>query len=376
MLHAITKVVDSHPKLTPKKINHFKSKLGKPLDSYPNYLPFYEDLLINKSLKPGNSYIVLIKVKHLFADDKYNRIDELNLTKVMENLESLKGFSYSAANTLVAYLRPDGKLVLTQGNHRAAKCYLTQGPDAYVVVNVFVHASITIEECIEIESINFTTDNNLRWNMVQKHKFKGNFHAKQTKAVELYNFVKPFGVSIAGTNEGDYVATHTFESYGNLEEAIGLDDTKTKEYVTKALISLTTHLKKEKDIKGFLFVGLVLFQKVFNTRLDKIQKNNASICSFNDFIKYIFEERKMFNGSGPSTTQSDIVEDSGGIKVREFFASRFVVLFNEYCFSRNIDFKRGGLKGNCAIPETCDEWKTLVENLSAVKMRLLSAERF
>jgi hypothetical protein len=115
---------------------------------------------------------------------------------------------------------------------------------------------------------------------------------------------------------------------------------------------------------------------VFKTRLDKIESHNRLICSFDDFIKYIFEERRMFNGSGPITTQQDVVEDSGGIKVREFFASRFVVLYNEYCFNRGVDFKRGGLKGNCAIPETCDEWKALVENLSPVKMRLLSAERF
>jgi hypothetical protein len=376
MLHAITKVVDSHPKLTPKKINYFKSKLGKPLDSYPSSLGTYEDMLIEGRLKKGKSYFLLIKVSTLFADDTYNRIDELNLTKVMENLEKLRGFSYDSANTLVAYLRPDGTLVLTQGNHRAAMCYLTLGPDGYVVVKVIVHDAETIAECIKIEAINFTTDNNLRWNMVAKHKFKGNLKAEQTEAVELYNFVKPFGVSIADTHRDDYVCTHTFESYGNLLEALSIDDTRDKEYVRNALDSLTSHLKTEKDIRGFLFVGLVLFQKVFKTRMNKIESHNRLICSFDDFIKYIFEERRMFNGSGPITTQQDVVEDSGGIKVREFFASRFVVLYNEYCFNRGIDFRKGGLKGNCAIPETCDEWKVLVENLSPVKMRLLSAERF
>jgi hypothetical protein len=376
MLHAITKVVDSHPKLTPKKINYFKSKLGKPLDSYPITLDTYENMLSKGLLKRGQSYHLLIKVSTLFADDIYNRIDELNLTKVMENLEKLKGFSYGSANTLVAYLRPDGRLVLTQGNHRAAMCYLTLGPDAYVVVNVIVHDAETIEDCIKIEAINFTTDNNLRWNMIAKHKFKGNLKAGLPEAIQLYDFVKPFGVSIADTNRDDYVSTHTFESYGNLLEALSIDDTRDKQYVKNALESLTSHLKAEKDIRGFVFVGLVLFQKVFKTRLDKIESHNRLICSFDDFIKYIFEERRMFNGSGPITTQQDVVEDSGGIKVREFFASRFVVLYNEYCFNRGVDFKRGGLKGNCAIPETCDEWKALVENLSPVKMRLLSAERF
>jgi hypothetical protein len=45
MLHAITEVVDSHHKLTSKKINYLKSKLGKPLDSYPETLDTYENML-------------------------------------------------------------------------------------------------------------------------------------------------------------------------------------------------------------------------------------------------------------------------------------------------------------------------------------------
>lgn len=376
MLHAITEVVDSHHKLTSKKINYLKSKLGKPLDSYPETLDTYENMLSKGLLKKGQSYFLLIKVSTLFADDTYNRIDELNLIKVMENLEKLKGFSYDSANTLVAYLRPDGRLVLTQGNHRAAMCYLTLGPNGYVVVKVIVHKVETIAECIKIEAINFTTDNNNRWNMIPKHKFKGNLKAEQTEAVDLYNFVKPFGVSIANTHRDDYKCTHTFESYGNLLEAIAIDNTKDKQYVINSFESLTSHLKTEKDIRGFVFVGLVLFQKVFKTRMDKIESHNRLICSFDDFIKYVFEERRMFNGSGPMTTQHDIVDGSGKIKLREYFASRFVVLYNEYCFNRGVNFQKGGLKGKCAIPDTCEEWKSLIQKLSPIEMRLLSTSSF
>ena len=187
--------------------------------------------------------------------------------------------------------------------------------------------------------------------------------------------MKPFGVSIAGTNLGVYTATHTFESYGNLLESLATDNTSNKEYVKMAMSSLVKYLQ-EPDIKGFLFTGLVLFQKVFGERIYKIQKNNKNKCSFDDFIKYVFTERKTFNGMGNLTTQQDIVEDSGGIKVREFFASRFVVLFNEYCFARKIDWRVNGLKGSCAIPESCDEWQSLIENVSPVKRRLFSATQF
>jgi len=373
MLHNIVKVVNSHPNLTPKKLNYYRSTLSTPLDSCPS-LPKYEDLLTAKAFKPGQSYVVLIKVKFLFADDKYNRIRELNLMKAMKHLDACNGFSYSYANTLVAFLRPNGKLVLTQGNHRAAKLYLTQGGDAYAVVSLHIHKNSDINTCEQVEALNFTTDNTKRWNMVQEHKFKGGYVSGEKEYVDLYNFVKPFGVSIANTNEGDYIATHTFESYGNLSESLGFDDTTNKDYVKIALQSLVNHLT-EKDIKGFLFVGLVMFQKVFGERMRKIQKVNKKI-SFDDFIKYVFTERRLFNGNGPLTTQQDIVEDSGGIKIREFFASRFVVLFNEYCWNRGVTLNGTGLRGNVAIPESCAEWNNLVDGVSSVKRRLFSAERF
>jgi hypothetical protein len=124
-----------------------------------------------------------------------------------------------------------------------------------------------------------------------------------------------------------------------------------------------------------LFVGLVLFQKFFNERINKIFMKNMNKSSFDDFIHFIFNERRTFNGMGNLTTQKDVVVDSAAIKVRTFHASRFVVLFNEYCFARGIDWKVGGLKGSCAIPESCDEWQNLIETVSPVQRRLLSAER-
>jgi hypothetical protein len=374
MLHNIIKVVDGHPKLTAKKLNLFRSTLSNPLDSYPTNIPTLYELKKSGVLKPGTSFVCLVKVKDLFAEDKYNRIDDLNLSKAMDNIESKGGFSYADAQSLHAYLRPNGTLICTQGAHRTAKRYLTQGPDAFVVVYVEVHENISVQKCEEIEAKNFTRDNVNRWNMIQKHKFKGAFVSADKDKVELYNFVKPFGISIAGTNVGDYTSTHTFESYGNLLEALSIDDTQDKKYVKTALQSLVNHLS-EKDIQGFLFVGLVMFEKVFGQRVEKIIKNNNDKSSFDDFIRYIFKERRTFNGQGDLTTQKDIVEDSGGIKIREFFASRFVVLFNEYCFARKMDFKVNNLRGSCAIPESCDEWQKLIDNLSTVKRRLLSAER-
>jgi hypothetical protein len=375
MLHKIIDIVDKHPKLTPKKLNYYRSTLSKPLDSYSKNLPTFEELKASKALVPGTNWTCLVKVKDLYGDDFYNRTDDLRLETAMANLDKHNGFCYGKATGMKAYLRPDGVLVLTQGNHRTAQRYLTMGPEAYVEVSLQVHSEKDIDKIKQLEADNYHSDNMDRWPMIPEHKFKGAYGAKDPHAVALYEFVKPFGISIAGTNKGDYIATHSFESYGNLIEAIKFDNSPHKSQVKIALQSLVNHLS-ETDIKGFLFVGLVMFQQSFGDRFYKIQKNNKLICSFDDFIAYVFKERRLFNGNGPITTQKDIVEDSGGIKIREFYASRFVVLFNEYCFARNIDFRVNGLKGSCAIPETCDEWRSLTENLSPVKRRLLSATQF
>ena len=71
MLHNIIQVVDKHPALTTKKLNYFRSTLSNPKDSYPSHIPTFDELQKNGSLKPGQSYVALIKVKHLFADNIY-----------------------------------------------------------------------------------------------------------------------------------------------------------------------------------------------------------------------------------------------------------------------------------------------------------------
>ena len=97
--------------------------------------------------------------------------------------------------------------------------------------------------------------------------------------------------------------------------------------------------------------------------------------SFDDFIKFVFTERKTFNGAGDLTTQEDIIEGSGVIKVKQYFASKFVVLFNEYCLTRKCRVDVKSLKGKIAIPESCDEWSKLTEILTPSMKRLFSTEK-
>lgn len=367
----VTHIAENHDALSPKKLEYYRSNYGASLDLLPD-LPLYSDLVKSGTMEKGHSYVVLVPVKYLTSDNQYNRVSELNMTKLMTSIKKANGFSYAHCTTLYAFLRWDGTLVLTQGNHRTIMAWLTQGPDTLVPVNIRVHDIDDHNEVIRIEAENFNTDNNERWNMTQGHRFKGGYIAGDKRYVDLYNFVKPLGISIANTNLGDYTSLKTFESFASLEEALKIDETPNKILIRETLRSLVKHLV-EKDINGLAFIGLINFRKRFEYRLDKIAAMNPLQYSFDDFIYYIYRERRHFNGKGKLITQSDITLSTAATKSRPFHASRYVPLFNEYCLDRGLEVNKMGLKGNCAIPDTCDEWKTLLEDATFLS-KVMSAQ--
>jgi hypothetical protein len=375
MLHRVIDVVNNHKALTQKKLNYFRSELSNPIDSKPSELPKFTDLLESGVFKPGKSFVCLVPVKLLFSDDYYNRIIFLDLKKAMENLEFAKGFSYNHANSLVAFIRPDGTLVLTQGNHRAAMAYLTQGPDALVVVNVRVHSEQEEKKYIQVEANDFTIDNNNRKNMDQYDRFKGGYVAKDEKYTKLVDIVKPFGISIADTHKGNYKATKTFESYTYLLQGFSTDDTPNKKIAKECLSMFSKHLV-ETDIKGYCFVGLVLFLKSFKVRIEAISEMNPLQFSLDDFVHFVFQERRKLNGVGKLTTQEDITTSTATVKSLKFFASRWVILFNEYCAVREFKIRGKKVNGEYAIPESCDQWQDFIEDLHPVNRRMFSVDSF
>lgn len=372
-LFSIIETTLNHKSLTTKKLNYIRGTMNEPIDTPPIGIPILDELQKNNLLIKGNSYLCMIPVKLLYSDDQYNRIDELNITKAIQSLEKSGGFSYNHANSLVGFYRPDGTVVLTQGNHRACMKFLTGGEESLVVVSLRVHSETDISKCQQIEAEDFNTDGTCRYNMTQYHRFKGGYGAGQKEYVDLYNLVKEYGISIAGTNRGDYISIKSFESYTYLLKALKLDKSVDKRYVRECLSVLPKHLL-EPDIKGYMFIGMVLFLQGFNRRLDLIKKVNKLTYSFDDFVHYIFKERRKNNGKGKLTTQDDITGSSGDIKNEIYFATRFVALFNEYALDRNLTIKSKDLQGDYAIPERSKDWREFTENLSSTIKKIISVD--
>lgn len=372
-VYSIVDTTTNHKSLNPKRLNQIRGTISNPIDTPPTGIPTFSTQEDFSRLEKGNSYLCLIPVKLLYSDDSYNRIDDLNVTKAIQSLEKANGFSYNHANSLVGFLRPDGVIVLTQGNHRACMKFLTAGQDGLVLVSLRVHSETDIIKCQQIEAEDFNTDGTCRYNMTQYHRFKGGYGAGKKEYIDLYNLVKQYGISIAGTNKGDYIATKSFESYTYLQKALKLDKSDDKRYV-HACLSIIPKYLQEHDIKGYVFIGMVLFLQGFNRRLELIKKVNKLIYSHDDFVKYIFTERRKNNGKGKLTTQDDITGSSGDIKNEIYFGTRFVALFNEYALDRELTIKCKDLQGDLAIPERSKDWREFTENLSSTIKKIISVD--
>lgn len=355
MLYSIIDTVKSHPKYNDRKLKSVKTKYSQIVDSMPFGVPSFDDLFNKNILESGKSYICRIPVKYLYSDNMYNRIADINLPRAITSIEKAKGFSYNHAATLVAFLRPDGKIVLTQGNHRSAMAFLTQGEDAEVVVSLRVHSTKNIDECIVIEAGDFMTDCSERWNITQNHRFKAGYYAGIKRYVDLHNLGMKCKVAIGGVSDG-FIPIKNFKSYTYFEKGLDLDNTSNKKYALECLSALCNNLR-EKEIKGFCYVGLVYFRIYFNNRLNLIEKANPVTYSFEDFISYVFNEKRVNGGRGDLITQDFITKESGTEKCEAYYASKFVKYFNQYAVDRNLKIKGYKLQGKYAIPDSCDEWQ-------------------
>ena len=345
-------------------------KLGA-VDSPPLNLPKFEDLKRSGKLKPGTAHMCLIKASQLFSDTDYNKPDQLNLHKAIASVNKAKGFSYSHSNALVAYMRPDGVIVLTQGNHRTIMALYCCGIDTDVVVNLRIHDNtLSIKECKKIEAIDFNTDALQRESHKQGQKFRGAYMAEEVWAINLYDFLKEYKVSVAKTNTikigpfPTFTATKTFETYSKLQEIMRIDDSINYSYVRQALDSLTKNLV-EPDINGSAFCGLVIFLMNFSSTLNSFHSKGYSL---DDFIHYIYNEYRTERGLGRLLVQKDIAKSGSlNIKTYHYFASRYVTLFNEYARVRKMKKRQNEVY---AISESSKEWINFTAGLDQVARQI------
>ena len=310
------------------------------IDNSPENLPLMEDVIAKYNsgdIAEGSTVICSGRVGDLWSDPTYNRIDELRYGNQKRHIENRGGYSNDAADTLSAYCRPELKVVLTKGNNRASKRYACgRDPNARVVISLKLHRkNISHDEMIRIESLDHNTDCNYRTNQSGDDKFKSAYYAKEDWAVNLFKYLEPFRIGIAGTLDG---AKFVCPSHSYLSTAIHLAGSV---YTSKYLTAFTKW-ECATDVQGNATVAGALFLKTFHSYIDDVDKKN-DIDSFSQMMKWFFTEygpaAQAFDPDARNLQQSDIVQGNGVYKGNEPAVARFVFLYNDFCRIKRLKFK-------------------------------------
>ena len=337
-LKELVRVYDQYEKRVDEKTKQYLAGFGT-VDSSPKGLPLMEDIIDQYDrgeIPDGGTYICEAKVGDLWSDPIYNRILELRYGNQKRHIENRGGYSNDAADTLSAYLRPSLKAVLTKGNNRASmRGACGRDPNARVIIALKLHPkNISHEEMIRIESLDHNTDCNYRTNQSGDDKFKSAYYANETWATDLYKYLEPFNIGIAGTLDD---AKFTCPSHSYMSTALRLAG---REYTSKYLTAFT-RWECATDIQGNATVAGALFLKTFNFYIDDVDKKNG-IDSFSQMMKWFFTEygpaAQAFDPDAKNLQQSDIVQGNGVYKGNEPAIARFVFLYNDFCRIKRLKF--------------------------------------
>jgi len=333
------------------------------LDKAPiDGLPKLEDVIEAHSRgehEGVDSIHVSARIGDIMTDPEYNRGDNLRYGNQERDLNAMRGFSYQAAGTLVAFLRPGGITVATQGNNRISMLYaVTQNKSTRIPILLIFHESgINHEEMVRVESENHNADCNFRSTQSTDEKFKSAYFSEQKWAKLIYTFLKPFGIGIAGTLE-DAKFNCTSHSYIDKARKEAGD-----EFVKRFLeshVDVFSADNCQKEVFGNFVRGGASFLSTFSAHIAEVDEKNGGIDSFSDMMRHYFadrekealETRKILekNGAPKSAissvpvkkclTQADITQGNRVIKGYSLFVCRFVSIYNEYCKEQELIFNQ------------------------------------
>ena len=327
----LVSIIDSYDSRVDDKRRDRLSRL-QTIGSLPD-VPKLEDLvkeyLTNPNFDWRKTYICSVRGKDQYGSPIYNRTKDIDLNKCEQHANEKGGYSYEAANTGSGFVRPNGYFVNTQSGHRTTLLFaVTLDGEERSLQNVKFHdPNATDEEIIRREADDHHTDCADRKPQTGDDKFRSAYYAPRDWAVWLFNFLKPFDISIAGTLEGAYFS---LPSHSYMNTAINLTGEGT---VSTYLKAFTEH-KCERVILGNAVVAGSLFLQGFSEYIAKVDSDN-NIDSFNRMMKFYFteygEKVRRFDPDGKDLSQSQLVAGNGLYKGNEPAVARFVFLYNEYC---------------------------------------------
>lgn len=321
----LKKVIDLFDEKVDAKTKTMLASMGS-VDSPPLGIDEFETVFEKIKKQGQKSGICRARIGDLYTDATYNRSNNINYTNVSRHMKKIGGFSNRAAGVISAFVRPDGKLVVTKGNHRVTMKYAScLDPNEQITVEITLHdADSSYSDIIRKEAEDHNVDCNYRTSQNTDDRFRAAFHAGESWAVNLHWYVQPFSISIAGTNPNGKFGT---TSYAKIAEARNLDESSCSRYL-KAFTDVVT---TEKEVMGFATFSATSFLYNFRESIKYVDDAN-NMDSITGFFDYIYNKRYELSGKfGKNVTQQKLSEGSNKIKGHEIGVARLVSLYNEYC---------------------------------------------
>ena len=311
----------------------------------------------------GENIVVSARISDLWGDPTYNRVEDINYNNCEKQIRNVGGFSFFASDILSAFLRPDGRVVCTKGNHRVTMRYLVdQDRSARVIVSLKLHSKCaSIAQMVIDEARDHTFDCSYRTPQKGDDKFKSNYYAQEPWAVKLYKDCAKFSIGIAGTNPN---AKFDLPRYSYLTRAQNNNGIECTEKFLKAF----TEKDCSKVIGGNIIVAGSSFCKHFKKIINDVD-TQYGVDSFADMLNFYFHEwRPLMEQIGEpdakNVTQEMITDAAAWNNPpgQEPGISRFVMLYNTYG-ARNKYILKG--HSNTVIPFKSDsksnEWNMFLD---------------
>ena len=296
----------------------------KILDDAPKGLYHFSQAMQNLQPQKGETIHAMVEVGDVYGDPTYNRVNRIHYGNIATNLKKRGGFSYKSSGTISLFLRPDGTLVATKGNHRVTKMFAVTGDKkALIPAEITIHPSEDAAEIIRLEAEDHNVDCNYRTAQATDDRFKAAFYAGEKWAVDLYNYLFDFCVGIAGTNED---AKYEVTSYRQITKSKNLSQAACSRY-----IEAFTLMDCENELGGNAVYAGTCFLVYFAESIAYVDSNN-NVDSFTGLMDYIYNNRNTLSvGFLENATQAELTKGNSKFKGEEVNVARLVSLYNEYC---------------------------------------------
>jgi len=322
-----------------------------------------------------DEYYVQIPCKIVRSLETYNRTLEISFDACVSFLEYKGGFNLTGFEAITVFFDRKRNVIRTsRGNHRTLMKLLTDGENATIPCKLIPHEDDTLDDdMILIEAANFDEDNQFL-GMTKTMKFKGALlheftnKVKKPWARDLYNFLDSCTprIGIASTNEKAKIELDGFGAVKRMREEYSekfsnqLDPDK---FLREILESQAKYAingnSKVQQLSATLARALAKFRHEFETEIDRVSDKNH-IDAWEQFLEYIFSERKKVLPMMENLTQGEIVKGNSMVRLVEYHIATLATLFNEFVTMKQLKHHNGKLY---CISTTTKSWETMLEKV-------------